>query len=404
MIKKHLDTGIQVIEQTPAGRHFKHPIAVPIAVTILMMLSFCFWFLLYGGQTLEDAEVRRVELYVDGQAKIVPTRASTVSELLDRVEISLQDEDVVEPGLNSPILGDDFKVSVYRAKPVTVIDENGDTVTAKIAESTPHALAKKAGFKVFPEDDINFVSPDMALLEDGVVGDLVLIKRSIPITINLYGKDISTRTLAADVIGALNEKKIAINSEDEFVPALDTKIKKNMKIFVLRPGQKIVNEEEPIAPPTEVRYDATMDIGTSKILDEGKPGIRVVTYQIEVKKGKVVSRTEIQSFISVQPEPRIVIEGAKREGFEGGFEAALARLRSCEGGYTSVNPAGPYYGAYQFLQSSWDAYAPAEYKGVRPIDAPPGVQDMVARNYYEASGWSPWPSCARSLGLQDIYR
>ncbi len=403
MIKKHLESSRQVIEQTPTGKHLKHPIAVPIAVTLVMILSFCFWFLMFGGQTLEGAGVKRVEVYVDGQTKTVPTRASTVGELLDRIGVALQKEDVVEPGVNSPILDDDFKVSVYKAKPVTVVDEDGEMVTAKIAESTPHALAKKAGFKVFPEDDIDFAQPDLALLEDGVVGDLILIKRSIPVTVNLYGKDIRTRTLAKNIEDFLNEKSISINPEDKFVPNLNTRIKKNLKIFVLRPGQKIINEEEQIVPPTEVRYDATLDIGVTNVIEEGTPGIRVVTYQIEVKDGKVVSRNEIQSVISVQPKPRVVVEGAKREGFDGSFEAALARLRSCEGSYSS-NTGNGYYGAYQFNLGSWQAYAPSAYKNRLPSDAPPGVQDLAARNYYRAAGWGPWPACSVNLGLQDIYR
>lgn len=399
MIKKHLDSSKQIIEQTPSGRHLKHPIAVPVAVTILMIVSFCFWFLLYGGQTLEDAEVKRVEVYIDGQTKTVPTRAETVGELLERIGVSLEKEDVVEPDINSPILNDDFKVSVYHARPVTVVDEDGDTITAKIAETTPHGLAAKAGFKVFPEDDINFAAPDLALLEDGVVGDLVLIKRSIPVTINLYGKDIATRTLAKNVEDVLNEKSISINPEDKFVPNLKTKIKKNLKIFILRPGQKIVNEEEQIVPPTEVRYDATLDVGESKVIDEGKPGIRVVTYQIEVKNGKVVSRTEIQSVVGVQPKPRIVVEGTKTAGFDGSFDAALARLRSCEGSYSS-NTGNGYYGAYQFDIGTWGGYGGY----ANAAQAPPAAQDQKAWETYQSRGWQPWPSCSRSLGLQDIYR
>jgi hypothetical protein len=62
----------------------------------------------------------------------------------------------------------------------------------------------------------------------------------------------------------------------------------------------------------------------------------------------------------------------------------------CESGgdYTAVNPAG-YYGAYQFDQSTWDAYAPSGYQGVNPAEAPPAVQDATAASVpYDA-----WPSC-----------
>jgi hypothetical protein len=62
----------------------------------------------------------------------------------------------------------------------------------------------------------------------------------------------------------------------------------------------------------------------------------------------------------------------------------------CESGgdYTAVNPAG-YYGAYQFDQSTWDAYAPSGYQGVNPAEAPPAVQDATAA----AVPYDAWPSC-----------
>jgi hypothetical protein len=109
--------------------------------------------------------------------------------------------------------------------------------------------------------------------------------------------------------------------------------------------------------------------------------------------------------VSLEPETKKIIEGTKTEGFGGGFDAALAALRSCEGSYSS-NTGNGYYGAYQFSASSWRSFAPAAYKdswdsGEVP---PPVVQDQAARNYYQVSGWSPWPACSASLGLQDSYR
>lgn len=62
----------------------------------------------------------------------------------------------------------------------------------------------------------------------------------------------------------------------------------------------------------------------------------------------------------------------------------------CESGgdYGAVNPAG-YYGAYQFDQGTWDAYAPAGYAGTNPAQAPPAVQDAAAASVpYDA-----WPNC-----------
>lgn len=398
MIRKHFEAPKIITTQPPVYRHLKHPIAVPIIVTFFMIIIFCILFLFYGGNSLSGKDVKRVDVYIDGKSRVVPTRADTVKELLSRIGVSLQPEDVVEPNINSPILNDDFKVSVYKAKPVTVVDENGDTVTAKIADTTPFGLAKKAGIKVYPEDDIKFADPDKAL-QDGVVGDLVTIKRSTPATINLYGKEIKTRTLAKTVGDFLSEKGITTNPQDKVIPAQATKIQKDLKVFVLRPGQDIISEEEPIAPPVEKQYDATLDVGTTKVIDEGEPGIRLVTYQIEEKKGKIISRKVIQSVVSKKPKNRVVIEGTKTAGFSGSFEAALARLRSCEGSYGS-NTGNGYYGAYQFDIGTWGGYG--GYSNA--AQAPPAVQDQKAFETYQARGWSPWPTCSRSVGLSDIYR
>ena len=73
-----------------------------------------------------------------------------------------------------------------------------------------------------------------------------------------------------------------------------------------------------------------------------------------------------------------------------GGAAASSSTAQCESGgsYTAVNPAG-YYGAYQFDQSTWDAYAPSGYQGVNPAEAPPAVQDAAAASVpYDA-----WPNC-----------
>lgn len=73
-----------------------------------------------------------------------------------------------------------------------------------------------------------------------------------------------------------------------------------------------------------------------------------------------------------------------------------ANLRYCEaGGIYTRNSGNGYYGAYQFNIGTW-----ANYGGYsRPDLAPPAVQDAKAQATQAARGWSPWPACARKLGL-----
>jgi peptidoglycan hydrolase CwlO-like protein len=70
------------------------------------------------------------------------------------------------------------------------------------------------------------------------------------------------------------------------------------------------------------------------------------------------------------------------------------RARESGGNYSVVNPAGPYLGAYQFLQSTWNATANhmgrPSLVGVPPNIATPYDQDDVAWALYQWQGAAPW--------------
>jgi len=397
-ISKKSKKKLPVLPGSTSTEIHKHPFVIPVIGFFIVFFGICVAFIGLSGSSIDAEDGKVVQLYVDGKQSTVPTHAPTVKQLLERLNVKLTPEDVVEPNINSPILTDNFSVNVYRARPITVIDEDGERTSARVAESTAPALAKKAGVKIYPEDWVNFGDPNEAA-KDGIVGDMITIDRAVPATINLYGKNIPVRTHSATVGDLLAEKNIKTLKGDTVTPATDTKVTKGTRIFVLRKGKKIETREETIPAPIEREYDATMNVGEQRVIDPGLDGKRVVTYEVKLENGKEVSRKEIQSVVSVEPQVRKVIEGTKTTGFEGGFAAALASLRSCEGSYSS-NTGNGYYGAYQYDIGTW-----ANFGGYpNAAAAPPAVQDQKARQTYEARGWSPWPACSNSLGLQDIYR
>jgi hypothetical protein len=105
--------------------------------------------------------------------------------------------------------------------------------------------------------------------------------------------------------------------------------------------------------------------------------------------------------VVTQPIKRVIIVGTQFEGFDGSISAAMSALRNCEAGGNYSNKSNPLYrGAYQFHPGTWNNFGGY----ADPADAPPFVQDQKALETYRASGWTPWPSCSSSLGLQDVYR
>ncbi|GAA6824683.1 transglycosylase family protein [Helicobacter pylori] len=64
--------------------------------------------------------------------------------------------------------------------------------------------------------------------------------------------------------------------------------------------------------------------------------------------------------------------------------------RESGGDITAINPSSGAAGKYQFLQTTWDSVAPAEYVGVSPASAPEHVQDAAAQKLYNEVGPSQW--------------
>jgi uncharacterized protein YabE (DUF348 family) len=368
-------------------------------VFTLLFLTFVtfFGFIFFGGQTVDPSDKKVVNLYIDGHKQTIPTRTESVRELLTKLQIRLGNDDVVEPAVDAPITGDKFSINVYRARPVTIVDQDGEVIMARVAERKPVDIAKKIGLKIYPEDIVDVVPPDQTLAT-GVIGEKLVVKRALPIKLSLYGKIFSVRTQSKTVGDLAKERGIEYSNKSIY-PKPETKLRADMVVFVTDPGKKIAITEQSIDPPIEYVDSTDLDIGETEVRDEGRPGKRVVVYEVAPDG----SKRALQEIIVVDPQRKVVARGVKGGGFDGDFGAALARLRSCEGSYTS-NTGNGYYGAYQFNISSWQANAPAAYRNTLPSNAPPGVQDLAAATYYQRSGWGPWPACSASLGLQDIYR
>lgn len=192
-----------------------------------------------------------VTIYDDGAELTVKTSASTVREVLERAEIEWEDADLIEPGLDEQITGDNFHVNLHRARPALVID-GAKRQYLMTASYDPRQIVEEAGLAVYDGDEIS-VQLNQNFLEAGAVSTYE-IKRS---------------------------------------------------------GGRVLTVEESLPYPTETRYDYNLKKGEHRLERPGEDGRRVSTYEVQFENNVEVSRTLISEEVKLEPVSEIVVVGAK---------------------------------------------------------------------------------------------
>jgi len=246
-----------------------------------------------------------VYLFDGGKKQTLDTRATTVGDLVHRLPLKLIPEDVVEPSLSTPIVEDNFRINVYRARPVTVVDSTNKVVTVT-AQKSPRVVAQNAGVTVYPEDNVSFAQGSVAT---NTIGEEVILARATPINFKLYGTPLTIRTQAKTVAELLKERGVQLTKDDVLTPSLDTPLTADMQVNLVRNGTQVVTIQEDIPAPVQYVSDANLSLGATAVRQAGAVGKKATTYQIVTQNGIESSRTVLQSTIVQAAVPQIIAAG-----------------------------------------------------------------------------------------------
>lgn len=342
----------------------RRPYIIPV---LGLVLGFVIALAILAGpkEISRPSQAHVVFLTDKGHRTVIDTKAATVGELIDKLNLQLIAEDVVEPSRDTPIPEDNFRINVYRARPVTVTDRGSKNVTLT-AQRSARVVAQAAGLKLNAEDYASFATGS---LKENIIGEKVVISRATPISLNLYGTPLTVYTQAKTVDGFLREKQIELQSGETVQPDTSTAIMPGMGIFVLRKDAKLVNVEETISVPEEIVNDASLSFGTTAVRQSGSPGKKAVTYLIQAdSSGKEIGRSAIHETVIVAAVPKITARGTA-VSVAGDKTSLMAAAGIAAGDYNYVNyivsresswnptvsglpPGGPYKGAYGLCQAN----------------------------------------------------
>ena len=305
-----------------AGRH--PSVRVPaLTISLLILLTGVIYAVASRTDKLppvHDAKI--VIISHDHVQQTVPSTEATVGSLLRKLHLTLGEGDVVEPAQSTPIKQDQFRINIYRAVPVQVVDGASRTF-AFSASKTPRAIAQQAGTSLYPEDKIT-ADPVSDFVKTGAIGEQIVVDRAVPVNVDLYGTPVTLRTHAKTIGQLIKEKDIHLQKNDQIVPAADTPIVPGQQLALIRTGTKVETLIEQIAMPVQTINDPSLAYGTTAVRQQGSPGQQVVTYQVNIVNNVETGRTIIQKVVNREPVTQIAVVGSSISGIKG--DMALAGI------------------------------------------------------------------------------
>ena len=199
-----------------------------------------------------ESETHFVTIYDQGKKLTIKTDAITVREALERANYKLAETDVVEPALTMQITEDNYRINIYRARPVLIID--GTTKKYVMTSSYDGAtIAKAAGLTLYDGDEIKLV-PNESFLE---AGDAETYK-------------------------------------------------------ITRNGGRTLTIETPIAYDEETIEDASLAEGASEVRQVGEEGTETAVYQVNFVDGEETSRELVEKKVTKEPVKKITAVHTKQ--------------------------------------------------------------------------------------------
>ncbi|MFS0784134.1 ubiquitin-like domain-containing protein [Bacillus sp. 1P06AnD] len=261
-------------------------------------------FLAATGVLLYEGTKKTVTLTLDGEKKVVNTHASTVGDLFDQLDLTVNKHDYIHPEKNSKI-SDDLRVTWKSAKEIS-LNQDGEKQTVWTTSDTVGDFLKEQNIEINANDKLSHAGSTN-------------IKNNIEIAINKAftlqlvdggnaKKVWSTSTTVADF---LKKQGIALEPLDRVEPSLYDSVKPNSSVNVVRVKKVTDVVEEPINYNVVSKKDGTLPKGNQKVVSEGKEGVASNEYAVFIENGKEVKRTLVAKKVVREKQDKVVAVGTK---------------------------------------------------------------------------------------------
>jgi resuscitation-promoting factor RpfB len=373
---------------TEPRRGARHPVRLALYTLVLAGLV--------GGSAAWLAVDKSVRLTVDGDARTISTYASTVAGVLDDAGVTVTDRDLLAPAAETRV-SDGAEIVLRRGRLLRL------TIDGKARQVWVHATTVQEAL-----DQIGFRQSGLFVSATRserlpLEGYDLTVRTPKTVTVLADGRRQRVVTTAATVGQALDEAGVSVDGDDKVSQLATAAVVNGMTVTVTRVTRKTTTTRTVLEYDVVEREDPDASPGSRRVTTEGVNGLQQVTYVETYVDGKRTSRKVAKVTVLRQPVDEVVLVGpepppaqpAECADFPTTGGLNWCGLAKCESGLNpnAYNPAGPYYGLYQFDQGTWQSNGGTGLPTGKSI----AEQTRVAYNLYQARGRAPWPTCGRYL-------
>ena len=268
---------------------------VAVALVGLGILTFV--------NTSSSQRQHQATIYVGSQPVSAPftTRATTINELMDDAGFDMPDGAGLT--INSlPVTPESqlpdqafIILQVHPTYTITLATETGPRTIVSAAATLGQALVE-AGINLKAADALT--PPANTLLNADMQATLLIAK---PIAITTGSETLSAWSTGATVGEALASAGMSLQGLDYSKPGPDEPIPSNGSIEIIRVREQVALEKTDLPYSVDQIYDDSLNLGESKVIQSGVPGVKVSQVRIRYENGLEVSRTVEGEWVAREP-------------------------------------------------------------------------------------------------------
>jgi uncharacterized protein YabE (DUF348 family) len=249
-----------------------------------------------------------------------------------------------------------------------------------------YTVARTVGEALLGQDIVLYlgdrIHPSLGTLL--TAGMYVEVLRAKPVTLQVDGRLIKTRTLASNVAQVLSDTGIRLLGKDYTLPELNAEVTQEMTIRVVRVIEAWVWETEDIPFDTVSHLDDSLELDQYRTDQGGRLGVGKRRVRILYEDGEETERVITDEWVERQPTTRVTSHGARVVVREletpDGVIRYWRKIRMLATSYTAATagkkPDHPLYG---ITRLGWQAK-----KGVVAVD--PRVINLGSQVYVPGYG------------------